>query len=211
MRHSSRKSAFGCGRLRRPDHRPVPSGNKSHGQDVKVPDRALGTEEAERSEELRRAERTEELRRPESVLVVIHTIRHDCLLLERLQPAGFWQSVTGSLKWGESPAEAAARELVEETGLDPAALRDADVQSRFAIFPEWRRKYAPGVEENLEHLWYLELPERQPVTLNPLEHRAYRWLPLDEAIETVASWTNREALERLRDLSVEELGKRSRE
>jgi dATP pyrophosphohydrolase len=136
-------------------------------------------------------------RRPESVLVIIHTPKLECLLLERVEPAGFWQSVTGTLDWGETPAEAAAREVREETGLDPTGLRDAGITRRFPILPEWRSRYAPDVEENTEHLWYLELPERRPVTLDPKEHRAYRWLPFDFAIETATSWTNREGLERL--------------
>lgn len=140
----------------------------------------------------------EAFRRPESVLVVIHTPALLCLLLERVQPAGFWQSVTGSLHWGESPADAAAREVVEETGLDPSALRDSGVRRRFSILPEWRRRFAPGVEENIEHLWYLELPGRADVTLNPDEHRAYGWFAVDDAIAAVQSWTNREALQRLR-------------
>ena len=143
-------------------------------------------------------EREQGFRRPESVLVVIYTSACECLLFERVHPAGFWQSVTGSLHWNESAAAAAAREVVEETGLDPVGLRDSGVRHTFPILPEWRRKYAAGVEENVEHLWYLELPEIAPVTLDPREHRAYRWFALEEAIEAVGSWTNREALERLR-------------
>ncbi|HEU4617528.1 MAG TPA: dihydroneopterin triphosphate diphosphatase [Gammaproteobacteria bacterium] len=138
-------------------------------------------------------------RRPESVLVVIHTEALECLLLERVVPAGVWQSVTGSLEWGETPAQAAEREVLEETGIDPQGrLHDAGVATRFEIWPEWRRKFAPGVTENVEHLWYLELPARVPVALDAQEHRAYRWFSLEEAIRAVASWTNREALERLR-------------
>ena len=129
--------------------------------------------------------------------MVIHTRDLECLLLERIQPTGFWQSVTGTLGWAETPAEAAAREVVEETGLDPAGLRDAAITRRFPILPEWCSRYAPEVSENTEHLWYLELESPASLTLNPAEHRAYRWLPLDQAVEAATSWTNREALERL--------------
>jgi len=140
-----------------------------------------------------------EFKRPESVLVVVHTTRLDCLLLERVQPQGFWQSVTGTLRWDETPADCAARELTEETGLVAAGLRDAQVQQSFPILPAWRSRYAPEVESNLEHLWYLEVPDVLAVRLEPSEHVAYLWLPVAAAIEKVASWTNREALQRLRD------------
>ena len=138
-------------------------------------------------------------RRPESVLVVVHTPKLDCLLLERVEPKGFWQSVTGTLGWAETPAECAARELLEETGLAAEGLRDAQVQRTFPILPAWRSRYAPDVQSNLEHLWYLEVPEMRAVQLAPGEHVAYLWLPVAAAIEKVAAWTNREALQRLRD------------
>ena len=137
-------------------------------------------------------------KRPESVLIVVHTPVLECLLLERVEPAGFWQSVTGSLRWNETPAEAAARELAEETGLPPAGLLDARIERRFAIMPSWRKRFASGVTENLEHWWYLTLPEPRAITINRAEHARYCWLDLDAAIALVSSWTNREALERLR-------------
>ncbi len=137
-------------------------------------------------------------RRPESVLVIVHTTALECLVLERVDPPGFWQSVTGTLGWDETPAEAAARELVEETGIDAAGLlRDAGMTRQFPILPAWRSRYAPAVTANTEHEWTLELPERPAVTLNAAEHVAFDWLKIDEAIARVASWTNREALERL--------------
>jgi len=140
-----------------------------------------------------------EFKRPESVLIVVHTPTLDCLLLERVEPRGFWQSVTGSLRSAETPAECAARELHEEIGLSAHGLRDAHIQRSFPILPAWRSRYAPGVESNVEHQWYLEVPEVCAVRLEPGEHVAYLWLPIEAAIERVASWTNREALQLLKD------------
>ena len=140
-----------------------------------------------------------EFRRPESVLVVVHTPALECLLLERVEPRGFWQSVTGGLRAAETPAECAARELQEETGLAPHGLRDARVQRSFPILPAWRSRYAPGVDSNTEHLWYLEVPEVRAVHIEPTEHVAYLWLPVEAAIERVASWTHRDALVELKD------------
>ena len=140
-----------------------------------------------------------EFKRPESVLIVVHTPTLDCLLLERVEPRGFWQSVTGSLRVAETPAECAARELEEETGLSSQGLRDAGIQRSFPILPAWRSRYAPGVDANVEHQGYLEVPEVRAVRIEPTEHVAYLWLPIDAAIERVASWTNREALQMLKD------------
>jgi len=140
-----------------------------------------------------------QFKRPESVLVVIYTARLECLVLERVTPPDFWQSVTGTLAWGETAADCAAREVREETGLDPAPLRDAAVTRSFPILPAWRSRYAPDVTTNVEHLWYLELPRIEPVQIDPAEHRAFEWLRLPDAIARVSSWTNREALERLRE------------
>jgi len=136
-------------------------------------------------------------KRPESVLVVIYTRTGKVLLLRRADHPEFWQSVTGSMQWGdEQPAETAARELHEETGITaaPAQLTDWKVQNRYVIFPQWRYKYAPGVTENTEHFFSLELPDEQAVTLSPDEHSEYAWVPFAEAVERVFSWTNRDAL-----------------
>lgn len=144
---------------------------------------------------------TQRLRRPESVLVVVYTPALEILLLERVSPAGFWQSITGSLQWGESVAAAAAREVREETALPTANLRDAQRSQHFEILPEWRAKFPPDTTSNLEHVWYLELPAPMAVTLNPEEHSRCEWLPIEAALERVSSWTNRDAIAALKRIA----------
>jgi dATP pyrophosphohydrolase len=137
-------------------------------------------------------------RRPESVLIVIYTAGGEFLLLERRKPPGFWQSVTGSLEWGETADAAARRELLEETGITQGLLRNLHWAQVYAILPSFGKKYAPGVTRNLEHAFALELLERVPVTLSEPEHLQFRWLPAGEALAMASSSTNRAVIQKLR-------------
>jgi len=135
-------------------------------------------------------------KRPESVLVVVHTADR-VLLLERVRPAGFWQSVTGSLEAGETAAEAAVRELGEETGFDGGAIRDLNLIQTFPIAPAWRERYAPDVVENREHAFALSLEAAAEPRINPAEHRTFQWLGVDQALEAASSWTDAAAIEQI--------------
>ena len=135
-------------------------------------------------------------KRPESVLVVVYTVDLDVLLICRQNPAGFWQSVTGSLEREESPNGAAQRELLEETGITQEVV-DHRVQRVFPIKSAWKHRYAPGVTENLEHEFSVQLPQRVAVKLDPKEHSDYQWLPIVEAIAVVSSRSNRAALQNI--------------
>lgn len=143
---------------------------------------------------------------PLSVLVVIHTPSLDVLLIERTATPGFWQSVTGSLDAEDEPFEvAAAREVMEETGLDVSApghrLSDWGLQNTYEIYPEWRHRYAPGVWQNTERVFGLCVPAAIPVRLNPREHRRQVWLPRLEAADRCFSFSNAEAILMLSSLS----------
>lgn len=132
--------------------------------------------------------------------MVIYKSNGEVLLIERADKSNFWQSVTGSL---DSPNEdlqvAAAREVLEETGIDvqslPAnSLRDMHHQIEYEIYPQWRLRYAPGVTRNTEHWFSLLVPSDTQVQLAPREHVAYRWLPFTEAAKKCFSPSNGAAI-----------------
>ncbi len=137
-------------------------------------------------------------RRPESVLIVIYTAAGDFLLLERVRPPGFWQSVTGSMEWGEMADDAARREVIEETGITKGLLRNLQWTQVYEILPSFGKRYAPGITRNLEHAFALKLLDRVAVTLSPREHVQFRWASASDAIETVSSSSNRAVIQQLR-------------
>jgi dATP pyrophosphohydrolase len=137
-------------------------------------------------------------RRPESVLIVIFTEPGEFLLLERRRPPGFWQSVTGSLEWGEMPDAAARREVIEETGITQGVLVNLHWTQVYEILPAFGKVYAPGITRNLEHAFSLRLAERVPVALSDSEHVQFRWASGAAAVQTASSSTNRVVIESLR-------------
>ncbi len=136
---------------------------------------------------------------PVSALILIHTADLQVMLMERADKPGFWQSVTGSLEVGETPTQAAIREVFEETGLDALQydFQDWHMSNVYEIYPHWRYRYAPDVTQNTEHVFGLLLPATLPITLAPDEHIRYEWVDWREAAKRVFSWTNVEALRKL--------------
>jgi len=136
-------------------------------------------------------------KRPESVLVVVHTAT-EALLIKRTDHDNFWQSVTGSLEWGEQCHPAAVRELAEETGIQVESLRATGITRSYQILPEWQKRYAPNTERNREHVFYCYLDKKPSVFLNPEEHSDYLWLNFSDAEDKVFSWSNRVAINALK-------------
>ena len=141
---------------------------------------------------------------PVSALVVVYTRDLRVLLLERADFPDHWQSVTGSQEPGEALIATAARELLEETGIDATAwggVADWNVSNVYAIYPQWSYRYAPGTTHNTEHVFGLEVPAPVPVRLEPREHLRHAWLPWREAAAKCFSWSNRDAILLLPELA----------
>jgi lipoyl(octanoyl) transferase len=102
----------------------------------------------------------------------------DQYLLLRRTPArgGFWQPVTGHIEAGESPAQAAARELREETGFT------VDVGSLEYVhaFP-WGQYQPPKLGR--EHAFVARVESKAPSLGD--EHDAFEWVDLPTALERV--------------------------
>ncbi len=131
------------------------------------------------------------------MLVLIYTRAGEVLLLERRQPAGYWQSVTGSLHWHEAAGAAAQREVREETGLDvTSALIDCQSTNRFKIVPPWQARYAPGADTNIEHVFRVEYASRPVIRLDRSEHIDFIWLSAEQAQARATSRTDRDAIAR---------------
>lgn len=149
-------------------------------------------------------------RRPDKILVYLYRrIRpaeeaHASYLLLRRHPdrthAGdIWQTVVGSVRWGEERIQAARREVFEETGL--TMLRGITAIGYAFSFPirlpkDQKSWYAPGQTTIDNTVFAAEVVGRREVSLSP-EHVAYGWFSFREALDRLHWEEEKEALLRL--------------
>ncbi len=132
------------------------------------------------------------------VKVMVHDGHRVLLLHRRLERGNFWQPITGSIEDGESPAETARREIIEETGHsgDPEEL---GLQQSFMIESQYlQARYPPPIIAT-EIGFVACLNPEAAIHIDADEHDDFGWFTLGEAYERIRWTDDREALERLEE------------
>jgi 8-oxo-dGTP pyrophosphatase MutT (NUDIX family) len=128
------------------------------------------------------------VRQPHEALVLVR--RGDEWLVLHRTPTfeAYWHVVAGAVEPGETAAEAAVRELAEETGLD-AAVVDLEQPFEYPLAEESeavRARFAADVVAVRVDAFLAEAPPGWEPRLND-EHDDYRWCSADEA-EALLFW-----------------------
>lgn len=101
----------------------------------------------------------------------------EVLVLQRtVEMGGFRQIVTGKIDPGETPKEAAQRELAEETGFS-AEVEDLRYVHAFGFGDDWKIVR--------EHAFAAFVEEGASVRLQPSEHVEAEWMPVARALEAL--------------------------
>jgi dATP pyrophosphohydrolase len=132
------------------------------------------------------------MRLPLEVFVLVRRGAEFLVLRRSQRQGGYWHCVAGALEAGETYPQAAARELLEETGLAAAPL---DLGRSFDYdVADWEAHYTPGTERVHVACFLAEAPAGWEPELD-WEHDAYRWCLPGEATELLYWPEPREVLQ----------------
>jgi len=137
--------------------------------------------------------------RPETIRlikVLVHDSDRVLLLHRRPERGNFWQPITGAIEDGESPLDAAYREVLEETGSAGKPEAMGFTQS-FMIDSQHLASRFPIPIIASEVGFKAALDSQHPIRMDGDEHDEYGWFTFPDAYERIRWSDDREALERL--------------
>ncbi|UCE65096.1 MAG: NUDIX domain-containing protein [Candidatus Zixiibacteriota bacterium] len=105
-----------------------------------------------------------------------------------------WQPITGKIREREKAWQAAIRELREETGLTPDRFYSAEFIEKF---------YELNTEVIALSPAFVGFVDGDPDIKLSHEHREYRWVTVDEAIEKVIFYEQKAAFRHIRQYFIE--------
>ena len=130
------------------------------------------------------------------VITVVRRSDGRVLAFERAEPAGAWQFPQGGIDEGETPEQAAWRELAEETGLGHEQVRLVGEHPYWTIY-EWPTDVRAGKDAGKvldrlgqAHRWFFFEPrdgELEPVPDGD-EFVAWRWMDPSDLLAQVVEF-----------------------
>jgi putative (di)nucleoside polyphosphate hydrolase len=111
------------------------------------------------------------------------------MAFERADVTGEWQLPQGGIERGETPVEAAWRELGEETGLGAAHVRLTGEHPCWTVY-EWPPGMRRAGRIGQAHRWFFFEPVVDEVVPAPdgSEFTDWRWMDVGELIERVVEF-----------------------
>ncbi len=121
------------------------------------------------------------------------------LMLKRTEErGGFWQGVTGHPEGKESIEQAAARELLEETGFIPNFLIKTDFSYKIKIEESAKDIFPEGTTELDEYVFVARIDQKDLPSIDSYEHTEWKWCSYEEAQKLLFWEENKQALEYVR-------------
>lgn len=126
---------------------------------------------------------------------VVAVVRRDdgqVLAFERTDFSGEWQLPQGGIERGETPEEAAWRELAEETGLDRRHVEMVDEYDDWTVY-EWPTSMRRGARLGQAHRWFFFRPLDGALEPMPdgAEFSGWRWMTTATLIDKVVEFRKR--------------------
>jgi putative (di)nucleoside polyphosphate hydrolase len=123
------------------------------------------------------------------VVAVVRRSDGQVLAFERVDAPGAWQLPQGGIESGETPEQAAWRELREETGLTKRDVRLVDQPPHWTIY-EWPAEMRTTDRIGQAHRWFFFEPLDDDIEPQPdgSEFTAWRWMSAPDLIECVVEF-----------------------